>query len=208
MSTFSSRRSRQFALLALRPLRAAACAGLLLTMFGATAHAQQVVAAGSEISFTSRQMGVPVDGQFRKWSANIQFDVKKPEAGKVAFTIDMGSVTLGAADTDAEVVKPDWFHTAKFPQAQFQSTSIKATGKGRYDIQGQLSIKGATHPVSVPVTLTQTGSGASLRTTATGTFPIKRLAFKIGDGPWGDTSMVADEVQVKFKLQLTGMGPL
>ena len=172
------------------------------------ATAQQVVAAGSEISFTSRQMGVPVDGQFRKWNATIQFDLKKPEAGKVGFTIDMGSVTLGAADTDAEVVKPDWFHTAKFPQAQFQSSAIKATGKGRYEVTGQLSIKGATQAVTVPVTLTQTGSGSSLRTTATGTFPIKRLTFKIGDGAWSDTSMVADEVQVKFKIQLSGMAPL
>ena len=189
-----------------RALRAAA-----LMLAGATllpAQAQQVIAAGSELSFTSRQMGVPVDGQFRKWNATIQFDVKKPEAGKVAFTIDMGSATLGAADTDAEVAKPDWFHTARFPQAQFQSSGIKLTGKGRYEVTGALTIKGATQNVTVPVALTQSGSGASLRTTATGSFTIKRLAFKIGDGPWGDTSMVADDVQVKFKIQLSGMAPL
>lgn len=190
-------------------VRLTSLAGLTgLTLLPTLATAQQVLPVGSDISFTSRQMGVPVDGQFRKWNASIQFDVKKPEAGKVAFTIDMASVTLGAPDTDAEVVKPDWFHTAKFPQAQFQSTAIKTTGKGRYDISGQLSIKGATQAVTIPVTLTQSGSGASLRTTATGAFPIKRLAFKIGDGPWGDTSMVADEVQVKFKIQLSGMAPL
>jgi polyisoprenoid-binding protein YceI len=171
-------------------------------------QAQQVIPAGSEIAFTTRQMGVPVDGQFRKWSAAIQFDLKKPEAGKIAFTIDMGSVTLGAADTDAEVIKPEWFHTAKFPQAQFQSAAIKATGKGRYEVTGPLSIKGSTQTVSVPVILSQTGAGASLRTTATGAFSIKRLAFKIGDGAWSDTSMVADEVQVKFKIQLSGMAPL
>lgn len=182
---------------------------LALLMAGLSAvQAQQVIPAGSEIAFTTRQMGVPVDGQFRKWSATIQFDVKKPEAGKIAFTIDMGSVTLGAADTDAEVIKPDWFHTAKFPQAQFQSAAIKATGKGRYEVTGPLSIKGSTQTVSVPVILSQTGAGASLRTTATGAFSIKRLAFKIGDGAWSDTSMVADEVQVKFKLQLSGMAPL
>ena len=39
-------------------------------------------------------------------------------------------------------------------------------------------------------------------------FTIKRLEFKIGEGEWADTSMVADEVQVKFKLALTGLGPL
>lgn len=191
--------------------RARALGATVLMLAGSAllpAQAQQVISAGSELSFTSRQMGVPVDGQFRKWNASIQFDVKKPEAGKVAFTIDMGSATLGAADTDAEVAKPDWFHTARFPQAQFHSGGIKVTGKGRYEVTGALTIKGATQNVTVPVTLTQTGTGPALRTTATGTFTIKRLAFKIGDGPWGDTSMVADEVQVKFKIQLSGMAPL
>ena len=55
-----------------------------------------------------------------------------------------------------------------------------------------------------PVTLTQAGPV----TTATGAFPIKRLAFKIGENEWADTSMVADDVQVKFKLALTGVGKL
>jgi hypothetical protein len=58
------------------------------------------------------------------------------------------------------------------------------------------------------VTLAQKGSGSTQRTTATGNFAIKRLVFKIGDGPWGDTSLVADEVQVRFRIQLSGLAPL
>lgn len=173
-----------------------------------TAQAQQVVSAESEIAFTSRQMGVPVDGKFRKWNANVVFDAKAPAAGKISFAIETGSVTLGVAESDAEVVKADWFHAAKFPQATFQSSAIKAVAKGRYEVQGQLTIKGQSQAVTVPVTLTQTGSGAALKTTATGSFPIRRLAFRIGEGAWSDTSMVADDVQVKFKLQLTGVAPL
>jgi hypothetical protein len=45
-------------------------------------------------------------------------------------------------------------------------------------------------------------------TTATGAFPIKRLVFKIGENDWADTSMVANDVQVKFKLALNGVGKL
>jgi polyisoprenoid-binding protein YceI len=62
--------------------------------------------------------------------------------------------------------------------------------------------------VVVPVILNQSGSGSSLITTATGSFTIKRLDFRIGDGEWADTSMVANDVQVKFKLSLSGMTPL
>ena len=43
---------------------------------------------------------------------------------------------------------------------------------------------------------------------ASGAFTIKRLEFKIGEGDWGDTSIVANDVQVRFKLALTGLGPL
>ena len=71
----------------------------------------------------------------------------------------------------------------------------------RSEVAGKLNIKGASQDVVVPVTLTQSGA----TTTATGAFLIKRLAFKIGENEWADTSMVADEVQVKFKLALTGV---
>jgi polyisoprenoid-binding protein YceI len=177
----------------------------LAASFAFPACAQQkVLPAQSEIAFTSKQMGVPVDGKFRKFDAQVAFDPKKPEAAKIGFTIDLASVTLGAAETEAEVAKPDWFNTKAFPQASFQSTSVKATGPGKFDVAGKLAIKGASHDVVVPVTLAQAGAN----TTASGSFVIKRLDFKIGDGDWKDTSMVANDVVVKFKLALTGVGAL
>lgn len=166
---------------------------------------QKVVPAQSEIGFTSKQMGVPVDGKFRKWDANISFDPKKPEAGSVSFTIDTGSAGFGSPETDAEVPKAVWFNVAKFPQATFQSSSLKPLGGGKFEVAGKLTIKGSVKDVVVPVALAQ-GSGGV--TVATGAFTIKRLDFKIGEGEWADTSMVANEVQVKFKLALTGLAPL
>ena len=165
---------------------------LVMACWATPGQAQQLIPAGSEIAFTSRQMGVPVDGQFRKWNATIQFDVKKPEAGKVAFTIDMGSATLGAADTDAEVAKADWFHTARFPQAQFQSSAIKAVGKGRYEVSGALTIKGNTQTVTVPVPLSQQGSGARLLTTATAQFTLRPQTLQAGQVPWVVAPAVGD----------------
>jgi polyisoprenoid-binding protein YceI len=182
----------------------AATALLALTTLAAPAMAQKVVPAQSDIGFTIKQMGVPVDGKFKKWEAQIAFDPKKPEAGKVSFAIDTASGGFGNAETDAEVPKPVWFNAPKFPQATFQSTAIKAAGPGKFTVSGKLAIKGTLRDVTVPVTLVQAGGN----TTATGAFAIKRLEFKIGEGEWADTSMVADEVQVKFKLVLTGMAPL
>ena len=168
-----------------------------------SAQAQQkLVPAQSEIAFVSKQMGVPVDGHFKKFDAQIAFDPAKPEASKIAFSIDMGSATLGAPEPDAELPKASWFNALKFPQATFQSSAVKKLASGKYEVAGKLSIKGHAQDVVVPVTLSQ--SGAS--TTASGAFAIKRLTFKIGENEWADTSMVADDVQVKFKLALTGVG--
>ena len=179
---------------------------ITLAVFGSSLPvlAQQLVPAQSEIVFVSKQMGVPVEGRFQKFGANIVFNPSKPDQANIAFTVDMASATLGVKETDAELPKADWFNTAKFAQATFQSTSVKALGAGKFEVAGKLSIKGATQQVLVPVTLSQAGAN----TTATGAFALKRLAFKIGDNEWSDTSMVADEVQVKFKFALTGVAKL
>ena len=72
------------------------------------------------------------------------------------------------------------------------------------EVAGKLAIKGTSQDITVPVAMAQAGA----TTTATGAFAIKRLAFKIGENEWADTSMVADDVQVKFKFALTGVGKI
>jgi polyisoprenoid-binding protein YceI len=165
---------------------------------------QQVVPSQSEVRFTARQMGVPLEGQFKTFSAQVAFDPAKLSASKITFVVDTGSATLGSRETDAELPKATWFNVPKFPQAQFESSRIEAKGGGVFAVAGKLTIKGNVQDVVVPVTLTQSGT----TTTAIGTLPIKRLAFKIGENEWADTSMVADDVTVKFKLALTGVGKL
>ena len=164
--------------------------------------APQLVPAQSELQFSAKQMGVPIEGKFKRFDAQLVFDAKKPEAGKVSFTIDMGSATLGAAEFDAELVKAPWFNAKALPQASFVSTSFKPVGTaGKFEVAGKLTIKGVARDVVVPVQFTQAGATS----TATGQLAIKRLDFKIGDGEWADTSVVANDVNVKFKLAFTGL---
>ena len=158
----------------------------------------------SELVFITKQMGVPVDGKFKKFDVTLNFDPKKPEGGSVAFSIDMLSAALGVPESDAEMPKPIWFNTAKFPQATFQSTAIKGLGGGKFEVSGKISIKGNVRDLVVPVSITQAGD----LSTATGGFALKRLEFKIGEGEWSDTTVVANDVQVKFKLVFAGLGAL
>jgi polyisoprenoid-binding protein YceI len=164
----------------------------------------QLVPAGSEIVFTTKQMGVPVEGKFGKFTAQVTLDPKKPETGTVAFTIDTGSARFGSPELDAEVPKATWLNVPKFPQATFQSSSIKAAGPGKFEVAGKLSIKGAVRDVTVPVQVVQSGANS----TASGSFVIKRLEFKVGEAEWADTSMLANDIQVRFKLVLSGLAPL
>lgn len=182
---------------------------LLLAMAAAglsplAAQAQQaMVAAQSEVSFTSRQMGVPVDGRFRSFSAQVAFDPAKLATSSIAFSVDTGSADI-SREANAELPKATWFNVAAFPKATFQSSAIKRIDANKFEVAGKLSIKGVSSDLVVPVTLAQNGA----TTTATGTFPIKRLTFRIGEKEWADTSMVADEVQVRFKIALTGVPKL
>lgn len=181
-------------------------AALLLAVAAASAPlpAQPGRAAGDEIVFTSRQMGVPVDGRFRRFDARVAFDPRQPAGASIAVDVDLASVELGTADIEAELAKPDWFDTRAHPRATFRSSAVRALGGGRYEVSGALAIKGIARDVVVPVTLAGGGTGP---TTATGAFVIRRGEFRIGEGEWGDTSLVADEVRIRFAMRLAVPAP-
>ena len=178
------------------------CGLLALVALTATSAraAQKLAPSQSEVAFVSKQMGVPIEGKFDRFDAEFDIDPKKPEAGKIAFRVELGSASLGNDETDRELKKPGWFDSSRFPVATFQSSAIKSLGDGKLDVAGKLSIKGTTRDIHVPVTLTQ--QKGQLRANAE--FTVKRLDFKIGDGEWGDTGLVANEVIVKLRLAIQG----
>lgn len=159
-----------------------------------------LVAPQSEVAFTIKQLGVPVNGHFKRFSVQTNFNPKSPQTSQVTLRFELGSATV-SADADPELGKPEWFSTAKFPQATFQSTAIKALGGGKFEVAGKLNIKGTSRDVVVPMQLVQAGG----QSTVTGSLALKRLDFKVGDGDWTDTSIVANDVQVKFKFVLQGV---
>lgn len=174
-------------------------AALLVPLMAAQAQTpQKLDLAKSEVVFTSKQMGVPVSGKFQRFDAQVVFDPQRAEASKATITIELASATMGVPESDAELPKAPWFNAAKFPQARFVSSAVKPLGEGRYQVTGRLTIKGNSQDLTVPFTVKQVAAN----TEATGTFTIKRLDFKIGEGEWADTSMVANDVQVRFKFNL------
>lgn len=150
----------------------------------------------SVIVAISKQMGVPVEGKFTRFTAQISFDPAKPAEGKASVDIDIASFDLGADDFNRETVKPEWFNAAKFPKATFVTSAIKPAGAGKFEATGKLTIKGITRDVVAPVSFRAEGGQQVFE----GVLPIKRLAFNIGEGAWKDTSTVADDVQIRFRI--------
>ncbi|MCW5591614.1 MAG: YceI family protein [Burkholderiales bacterium] len=177
-------------------LLAAAAAALVLALPAAAQAPQKVVAEKSHIRFAFKQMNVPVEGRFRKFDATVAFDPRKPEATKAEFEVDLASIDLGNPEGETEARRKPWLNVEAFPRAKFVAASVKATGPGRYEATGPLSIKGTSLTITAPFTLADAGG----MRTVEGQFPLKRLQFRIGDGPWSDTETVADEVTVRFKF--------
>jgi len=163
------------------------------------AHAQRLTAVDQDksvITFVSKQMNVPVEGRFGRFSVQLAFDPAKPNEGKVLVELDVASIDTGSDEANDEVKSKGWFDVKNHPTARFLSNSVKGMGAGRYEVAGKLTIKGRTKDVVAPFTFKPAGQGAVFD----GAFALKRLDYGIGEGVWSDTDAVADEVQVKFRI--------
>jgi polyisoprenoid-binding protein YceI len=171
-------------------------ASLLAIALAAGAAPLKADLAHSSVAAIFKQMNVPVEAKFKKFSAQVDYDPAKPENAKASVDIDTASLDLGEAEMNQEVSKKEWFNSAQFPKASFVSSSIKPAGAGKLNVTGKLAIKGKSADVSFPLTVKAEGGKQVFE----GALPIKRLAFNIGEGEWKDTSMVADEVVIKFRV--------
>jgi polyisoprenoid-binding protein YceI len=159
---------------------------------------QTVDLAKSSVSAVFKQTGVSTEGQFRKFNISVEFDPANPAQTKAQVDIDTASFDIGDPAYNAELVKKEWFNAAQYPKANFVSTTVKSIAPGKLEASGKLTLKGKTVDLVVPVTYRQEGSNVVFD----GSIPIKRLAFKIGEGEWADTSVLDDEVRIKFKVTL------
>lgn len=156
--------------------------------------------AKSSVTIVFKQMNVPVEAKFKQFNAVIDFNSAQPEAAKASVEIAIPSFDLGDPEYNKEVLKKEWFNAQQFAKATFVASSIKpsagAPAGSKYDVAGKLTIKGKTTDVNFPLSVKKEG-GAQV---FDGTLPIKRLTYNIGEGEWKDTSMVADEITIKFHL--------
>ena len=162
--------------------------------------------AHSEATFQVRHMMSKVSGRFKDFSGRINIDRAKPAASSVEFNIKTASIDTGDADRDKHLQTADFFDAAKNPEITFKSTSIAATKKkDLYDVTGDLTMRGVTKHVTIPVEFNGFGkdpwgnerAGFSLTTT------VNRKDYGINWNKALDNGgfLVGDEVTINVNLE-------
>lgn len=179
----------------LRPLMLAAVLGIASLGTAGAAEYTSLDTEASRIVFGYSQMSVEMDGSFGQMKATeLSFDPQSPETAKVAIEIPLASIDAGYEEANTELEKEEWLAQRAHPLATFQSTKVEALGENRYQVTGDLSIKGSTKEVTAPFTFKKDGNAGIFE----GSFTFQRADFGIGEGQWKDFSIVANDIEIRF----------
>ena len=114
----------------------------------------QIDPTHSSVSAQVRHMMLTtVRGGFSGTTGVIDFDPARPEAGRVELRIPAASVNTGDEKRDGHLRSADFLDAATHPEIVFKSTKVTPRGKDEFVVDGDLTIRGTTKPVSVNVEL-------------------------------------------------------
>jgi polyisoprenoid-binding protein YceI len=160
----------------------------------------------SEATFQVRHMMSKVSGKFDDFAGKIEVDRTKPGASSVEFTIKTASINTGVGDRDKHLRSADFFDAEKYPEITFKSTKIVATKKKNvYAVTGDLTMRGVTKHVTIPVEFNGFGkdpwgnerAGFSLTTT------VNRKDYAINWNKALDNGgfLLSDDVTINVNLE-------
>ena len=160
-----------------------------------SAAADYVQAAGSTLTFATKYQGEVFTGRFPSFVTHLRFDPASLATSKLDVGIALSGAATGDKDRDESLRGGDFFDVARYPQARFVATKFRALGANRYAADGQLTLRGATKPVTLTFTWTP---GA--KPVLVGQATVKRLDFGVGGGDWADTGLIPNEVAIATRV--------
>lgn len=156
-----------------------------------------ITAQNSKIEFVGSKVTGSHNGSFGDFSGQIDY-AGSPETSRVNITIKTDSITTDTPDLTKHLKTADFFDVAKYPEATFVSTAIKAGGdKGAsHTVTGNLTLHGVTKSVTFPASINVTPDLASLDAN----FSINRKDFGINYAGAAD-NLIRDEVVIKLTIR-------
>lgn len=154
-------------------------------------------ASSIEISYT--QGSNETSARFDDFTTAITFDPADLDNASIRADIEIASFNSGNPQIDGAVAGADWFSTANFPTAAFESQTIEDLGDGTYAIHGELTIR----ENAVPITLTGPIAIDGDRATASVSVDLNRTNYGVGQGDFESESQVGHSVPVRITIEAT-----
>ncbi len=151
----------------------------------------------TQVFFRYNHMGFSNNmGLISEPTGTLTLDPKTPEKASVSISFPVANLDTGIAKLDEHLMKPDFFDSAKFPTATFQSTSVKVDGD-EAEITGKLTIKGVTKEVTLNAVFVGAGMNSFMKKDTVGfdaEAEIKRSDFNMGYA----VPLVGDDIALKI----------
>ncbi len=157
----------------------------------------------TQVEFAAKHLGMmTVRGHFTEVSATGSIYPDNPEASAVEVIIQTASVRTHNENRDNDLRSSNFLEVNTYPTITFKSTRIETTGKDRYKMTGNLTIKGNTRPVTLSVVrygeFNDPMMGHRIAYSAQGQINRKDFGLTFNmmlDGKW----VVSDEVQIMIE---------
>jgi len=166
---------------------------LLPAIAGAETRVYVIDPARSQIRFHAVSRFMDADGAFRRFGGEVRIEDGRPETASGRVTVEVASIDTGIRMRDTHLRSDDFFDVERHPQATFVTTAVRPEG-GRFVVSGELTIRGVTRPLTVPVAVTATADALRI----TGDLTVNRREF--GVAYQSRLNPVGDEVSVFFDL--------
>lgn len=128
-----------------------ALALLLPALAAAEPVVYKVDPAHSGVNFTVRHFVTNTPGRFKDFDGTIKYDKANPAASSVEFTVKTASIDTDNDDRDGHLRSPDFFEVEKYPTMTFTSTKVAPKDADTLEVTGNLTIKGTTKQITIPV---------------------------------------------------------
>ena len=175
---------------------------LIVAFFSTAVFAQttwNVDPMHSKLTFSITHLGISdVDGLFNKFSASAITNKADFSDAVFELSTEVASINTQVEMRDNHLRSADFFEVEKYPSMTFKSTSISKVSENKYKLNGNLTLRGITKPVSMNLWYRGTVEDAKSKKSTSGfqlTGTLKRSDFNIG--PKFPSPILSDEVQIK-----------
>jgi polyisoprenoid-binding protein YceI len=159
----------------------------------------------STIGFAAKHLMVStVRGRFGTFQGEIDLDPAEPQTATAEIVIDAASVDTGMQMRDNHLRSPDFFAADRYPQIRFSATKVHRVGPERYRVEGELTIRDVTRPVTLEAELSDVmvdpKRGVRLAISATGSIDRTEFGLRWNQALEGGGVLVGDRIKLEIEL--------